>query len=226
MKSRNILGIVLISLGILFLLGQTDILPSLSFVINLWPLIIIAVGLSYLSNARKSLFVALILIGVGIILQLDQFDFLPWGFWSTFWPLMIIIIGISILTSQFGKRQWQRSAMAGENKDKYFDITSIFSGQTEKVTSKDFQGGKIMSIFGGAEIDLRDASMAAEGANIDITCIFGGVEMWVPRNCVVKTSGTPIFGGVDNKTYSDNPDSADIIYINFSVMFGGVEIKN
>ena len=56
------------------------------------------------------------------------------------------------------------------------------------------------AVFGGANIDLTDATISAEGALIEITTIFGGVELRVPDNVVVEIKGVPIFGGWEDKT--------------------------
>ena len=52
--------------------------------------------------------------------------------------------------------------------------TAAFGGIRERVTSRDFSGGQVTAIFGGAEIDLRDAELAASGARLEVTAAFGG----------------------------------------------------
>ena len=48
----------------------------------------------------------------------------------------------------------------------------------------------------------------------------------VPNNVVIKTSGVPIFGGVENK-YNDVNTVKRIktIYVNYVCVFGGIEIE-
>jgi hypothetical protein len=81
-------------------------------------------------------------------------------------------------------------------------------------------------VFGGAEIDLRDA-IPAPGANLDVFTAFGGLEIQVPQGWQVDIKGLPIFGGFDNVTVKEQlgPD-APLLTINATVMFGGLEIKH
>lgn len=82
------------------------------------------------------------------------------------------------------------------------------------------------AIFGGAEIDLRDAKLAP-GALLDVFAVFGGVEVSVPEGWQVVTSGFPMFGGFENVTAKERtgPD-APILQIHATILFGGVEIKH
>ena len=80
------------------------------------------------------------------------------------------------------------------------------------------------SIFGAITLDLRDAIIEKDIV-IDSLSIFGGIDIYVPKNCKVKVKSTPIFGGVDikNKELSDDGDIT--IYLNSICIFGGVDIK-
>ncbi|MFB6152797.1 MAG: LiaF domain-containing protein [Halodesulfurarchaeum sp.] len=66
------------------------------------------------------------------------------------------------------------------------------------MTSAAFTGGDITVAFGGAEIDLRDATVAADGAEIGVLGLFGGVEVVVPRNWDVTIDVLPVFGGASD----------------------------
>jgi len=73
---------------------------------------------------------------------------------------------------------------------------------------------------------LSEAKLAKEGASLEITCLFGGLEIIVPKNVIVETHGTPILGGWKNKT-TPKPTSSKVSILNVTgtVIFGGVEIK-
>jgi len=108
---------------------------------------------------------------------------------------------------------------------------AVFGGIERRVTSQDFQGGHINAIFGGVEIDLTDANMQAEEATLEINAIFGGVEIRVPETWQVAFRGTPIFGGIADKTrVGRTTDPSDrrrkVLVLTGTVIFGGVEIKN
>jgi predicted membrane protein len=99
------------------------------------------------------------------------------------------------------------------------------------VTTQDFQGGQITAVFGGVEIDLTDANMQADEATLDINAIFGGIEIRLPETWQVAFRGTPIFGGISDKTrIRRSTDPSDprrkVLILSGAVIFGGVEIKN
>jgi predicted membrane protein len=80
-------------------------------------------------------------------------------------------------------------------------------------------------VFGGVTLDLRDARLDPEGARIDVTAIFGGVEILVPRGWRVTTSGTPILGGIDNKTAGEAAGGPELL-IDALAILGGADIKH
>src|SRR5699024_11621830 len=77
---------------------------------------------------------------------------------------------------------------------------SLFSGTEVRSRSKNFEGGSATAIFGGSEIDLRDAIISNAGATLDLSTIFGGITIYVPRNVQVQVTGIPSFGGWETKT--------------------------
>ena len=83
-----------------------------------------------------------------------------------------------------------------------------------------------MALFGGVELDMRQAKISAAGCKIHATALFGGVEIIVPDDWNVIITGTPIFGGIDSKSRrkSDTNGTKDV-HIHCTVAFGGVEIK-
>ncbi len=73
--------------------------------------------------------------------------------------------------------------------------------------------------------------MQADEATLEINAIFGGVEIRVPEAWQVAFRGTPIFGGIADKTrVGRTTDLSDprrkVLILTGAVIFGGVEIKN
>jgi hypothetical protein len=62
------------------------------------------------------------------------------------------------------------------------------------------------------------------GRSPDPTAIFGGVEILVPRGWRVTTAGTPILGGIDNKTAGEAAEGPEF-RIDALAVFGGADIK-
>lgn len=119
-----------------------------------------------------------------------------------------------------------------ENYNNYLELNGFFSGTYQKLTSKNLKGGEVNVIFAGAEIDFRDADLDDDNMPFEISAIFGGVEIYVPYHWKVEVIGTPVFGGLSNNTRFDDSyislenKKEKILKIHYTVIFGGIEIKN
>jgi hypothetical protein len=107
--------------------------------------------------------------------------------------------------------------------------TAVFGGGKRKISAPDFQGGKLDAVFGGFEVDLRQAGIAGDSAVLEINAVFGGAEVKVPRSWEVVMRGAGVFGGYADST--DHPDRAQYpnpkrLIVRGAAVFGGVEIKN
>ncbi len=93
--------------------------------------------------------------------------------------------------------------------------------------SSDFSGGKITTIMGGNEIDFRECQLAHGTSVIDIACIMGGVEIYLPEHWKVVVEISPILGGIDDKRASIvEPEEEKILVLKGFCLFGGVEIRH
>jgi hypothetical protein len=83
-------------------------------------------------------------------------------------------------------------------------------------------------VFGGVTLDLRQARPAPAGASVTATAFFGGIDIIVPRGWRVTLRGTPILGGVNNKTElaPAPPDGAPALLVDALAVLGGVEVKH
>ena len=78
--------------------------------------------------------------------------------------------------------------------------------------------------MGGVSIDLRDASMEADEATINVSAVMGGVDIRVPRSWTVVNRVSAILGGVDDHTRP--VDANKRLIVEGSVLMGGLDIKN
>tara|TARA_B100001115_G_scaffold183875_1_gene184119 strand:+ start:1006 stop:1614 length:609 start_codon:yes stop_codon:yes gene_type:complete len=166
-----------------------------------------------------------ILIGLGGLLLLDDIFYFDFNIWYYFWPLLVISIGLIIIfQSRF--RAAKVDNFSGNEADK-LDSVAIFNGVKRSVNSKSFAGGEVVTIFGGTELNLMNADFEGT-ANLEMTVLFGGAKLFVPKNWEVRPEVTSIFGGVDDKRHSAievMPDNK-VLYLTGTVVFGGLEIVN
>ncbi len=137
-------------------------------------------------------------------------------------PFILVAIGVSILFKESIKSNITEK-VATAKKNGLENITATFAGQKVKKDGEEFKGANIDAVFGGVDLDLRNAVIEKE-AVIKASAIFGGINLFVPNDVTVKVKSTPIFGGVSNKSVQ-NKENTKVIYIDAFCMFGGVEIK-
>lgn len=103
-------------------------------------------------------------------------------------------------------------------------VSSIFTSRVVDYSNLLFTGITVNSVFGATTVDLRTADIK-DGAYIDITSLFGGVDIYVPADIEVRVQHTPIFGGVSNTAANPHISTA-VINVNAVCIFGGVSIKS
>jgi predicted membrane protein len=183
-----------------------------------------------LSSRDKSTGLILFIIGAAFLTG----DLFGWKFRDLVKfviPGVIILIGISLIFPRNffkSKKHTRRFNVSNQETDRLDDL-NIFSGQKKTVSSKNFTGGEITCIFGGTELNLKDAVLA-EGNNVlEVTCIFGGCSIFVPEDWTVKFKPTAIFGGFSDERIKRNPylvsDPNKVLIIEGVIIFGGGEIK-
>lgn len=226
MLGNYIIGIIFILLGTGFLLEQLAVINFGSFISLYWPSLLIVIGIIKLFNKKSSRTGNFILILIGGLLQADRLDLISYNIWQLFWPILLIIIGLKFIF--FKKSSTKDFTFDHENNFDDSDIVNsfnIFSGMKTLNQSKSFKGGNVTAILGGAEIDLRGAKISDGEAYLEATAMFGGINIFVPTDWKVETTGLPIFGGWENNTLI-NPDSnAPVLKIKCFAAFGGIEIK-
>ncbi len=224
-NSSNILwGIVLVVLGAILSLNAFDITNINIFFDGWWTLFIIVPSIIGLfDNNEKTGNIIGIVIGVLLLLACREIiDFRV--VWKLFLPIILVIIGFSLIfkntiTNSINNKIKKINMNNKDNKE----YISTFSGQKIDFSNEEFKGCSLSAVFGGLDLDLRDA-VIKEDVVINATSVFGGIEIRMPKNVNVKVNSTSIFGGVDNKSKSDN-NSKVTIYVNATCLFGGVTLK-
>ncbi|MEI3605672.1 DUF5668 domain-containing protein [Pseudogracilibacillus sp. SE30717A] len=218
MSGRVWVGSFFILFGVGFLmqvLGMVDFVQVLS---TWWPIALIIVGIIQLiTRTYSSIVSGLLFLLIGTVFLANNLTDV--NMTTYLWPLLLIFIGLVFL---FTRTKRGRRANTDEN----IHTFSLFAGTDVRSQSKDFQGGNITTIFGGAEIDLREA-IISDGAKLDLTTVFGGISITVPENVQVEVKGIPIFGGWEDKTrHYSNEEKATVLTLNCLTVAGGIEIKN
>ncbi len=216
-----ILGLGIISLGLILTLGNLGMIEDTEKYLQFWPLLLVLLGLSHILRPTDSrrIIGGVIWIFVGTLLLLDNLDVVTFNVFDL-WPIILIIVGIGLITKQF---RGSRTAAASDADS--FDATAILGGAKRRIAAADFRGGNATAILGGVEIDLRESSGEGPPAEINTFAFWGGIEIWVPLDWDVQVKGTAILGGFEDSRPSTGEGKKTLVVSGTSIM-AGVEIKS
>jgi hypothetical protein len=107
-------------------------------------------------------------------------------------------------------------------------LIAIFGGVSRKGTWHPEPVTRVLAVFGGVELDFRDAVLPGREIVLDATAVLGGVEITVPPEMRVIDNGTAILGGREITGNSDEALSPDapVLRIEGICVLGGVEVKH
>lgn len=207
-----------------------------------WPMILILIGLITGVKSRfRDNYSWLIMIGIGLVFLTDE-AMIEWNIKRYFWP--IVIIGAGLIFMLRPRKRWHREKqsqdnfgnqnlsledkpMAGSTED-VIESVSVFAGVQKVVTSKNFKGGEIVCIMGGAEYNLSQADISGP-IEIEIVQVFGGTKLIVPPHWEIRSeSVVAIFAGIEDKR-AIQPGAFDpnkVLILKGTTIFGGIEIKS
>lgn len=244
-NNRNA-GIVIILIGIIILLNKIPFTAGFfPFWFFSWPMLLVGIGIfsGVRSGFRGPSWIIVTLLGCYFLLHYNNFisvNLKPYLF-----PIGVIVAGIFMLTNRKNNMHCKTKAQNRLNAETSTDYetgqttydakgediinTNALFGSIERtVFSKDFKRGNVSSVFAGVQLNFVQADIK-ETAFLDITVAFGGLEIIVPANWVVKSEIPAIFGGVEDKRrFVPNNESTyeKTLILRGTVIFGGIEIKS
>lgn len=217
-------GLVFIALGLILGLNAFGITNINIFFKGWWTMfIIIPCFIGLFKNTNKTGDVIGLLIG--IMLLLGAQGILSYStMMKLILPLIFIMVGLSLIFHDAINSKIN-SRIKELNKEGLEEYTATFSEQKVNMQNIELKGASLNAIFGSVEFNLRGAKIEGDKV-INASAIFGGIDILVPQNVIVKVKSTPIFGGVSNDTVQvSKQEGMPTLYINAFCMFGGVEIK-
>jgi hypothetical protein len=223
---RMVPAIVLIGIGALFLLNNLHII-YMREILSYWPAILIAVGIVKLIDSSDSAGRAGggVLIGLGGVLLARSLGYLEVSL-GDLWPLILIGAGLVMLFQRTPIWEMGLKIKTGVGGAKE---SAVFSGGKRVISDQNFEKAKFDAVFGGFEVDMRNAEMAGDSAVLDLNAVFGGIEVKIPVSWSVVMKGAGVFGGFVDSTVHPDPrifPSPKKLYVKGGAVFGGVEVKN
>lgn len=244
-----IIGLIFIVLGILYAGSALDIFEFSIFFDGWWTLFIIVpcfYGLFKKGEDKTGCIIGLI-IGICFLINAQDIN-LHINFWPLLVAIVCILIGVKLLLpNKSGKKPKIEVTYDAQTKEKnvniningkefdggyhkdgrgYVNASAVFSGKEIRLDNEVFDGGDLCALFGAVDLDLRNAVFTGD-ATLNVTAIFGGIDLYVPANVrVVTDSVTPLFGGVEvsHRTSGGINEVMPALHVTGSCVFGGVEI--
>ena len=228
-KARPIIwGIAIIALGIIFGGNALGFFDLNIFFDGWWTLFIIIPSLISLITEKEKLSSLAFLIA-GILLLLAAQDVFSYEVaWKAILAVVLVLIGIfiifrSIIHSDNAKEVEKK---ADELKDdrKMDSQTAVFSGSERAYNNETFQGSNLTAVFGGVELDLRNAKFTKDTV-IKAFALFGGIDIIIPEDIQVKIKSGFVFGGITDDRRGTSAKGKHTIYLDAAGGFGGVTIS-
>jgi hypothetical protein len=165
--------------------------------------------------------IGLCFVLLGAALLLDRLGLFDIARALHFWPLALVLIGLGMIVQALRGRAGERSdfpvgavfvliliglfvshaidgrlgAAPGPGIDPV-RVSAVFSGRRAAVQDP-FREAHVTSVMGGTVLDLRQAIIPPGGsAVVDVFALMGGAVLYVPREWVVDVQTTAIMGGV------------------------------
>jgi hypothetical protein len=104
-------------------------------------------------------------------------------------------------------------------------LVGVFSGFDRKGTWTAPPAITSVTVFGGGDIDLRQAVWTTPTIEVTVTAMFGGLDIKVPPGTEVVNQAIGIFGGVGVKVEPGPPNGRRLVLKGFCA-FGGVGVKS
>jgi len=220
LSSQLVLGALLVLVGLLLLVDTTGVydagelfryVPSLFVLLGVYALV---------RSGFRNVFGPGVVIVVAAVWQAVALDFLEGADVVQFWPVLIVLFGLSLVLAQVRRRPEGVS-------DAHVSSFAVFGGSETRSASTAFTGADLTALFGGTELDLRDAEIAQKPAHVSAIALFGGVDVIVPREWNVQMDVLPILGGAsdDRPRREEEHEGVDLVVSGFAA-FGGVSVSD
>lgn len=235
-------GLILLAIGIIFFLRNFGI--DIPYWVISWRTLLIAIGLyiGFKRNFKGAAWLIFVLVGAYFIIEdIGDFDFS-----SYYFAMIFIALGLYLILKPKADplKKWNlkhsghasvespltldsAKEIPSADQSDIIDSVNVFGGAHQRIYSKNLQGGDVVAIFGGCELNLSHSDFK-DTITLEVVAIFGGIKIIVPPNWEIKSEAAAIFGGIDDKRavapFGEGPRK--ILVIKGLALFGGVDIKN
>jgi predicted membrane protein len=238
-----VFGLIVVVVGASLLFDNIDVSGDYPFS-DYWPVILIALGfLGWIGKGLRPELGNMVLMSLGgILLTQNLSDEHSFG---DLWPALAIAVGISIIFAphnrkrkmkkkfkvQFNNRSEQggpgRFESGSSQSKSSWDTHEFFSG-TDRVVDGEYTGSTARVKLAGGSIDLTNATLPEDGAELELDIVLGGYKVKVPADWSIDMKVDINMGEIsDNRReHGNDGEAGPTLTLGGRVFMGGVEISN
>jgi len=119
-----------------------------------------------------------------------------------------------------------RRRTVGDDTSDEFAIAVYVGGVQRACKATSLRRGSVSVVLGGVDLDLREATLDASGADLDLSATLGGVNVTVPSDWKVVVDDRATLGGVEALVTDPEelPGGAPLLRVEAGARLGGVAI--
>ena len=138
---------------------------------------------------------------------------------------VVKVVVVLVALGAAGQLLARRKTFGDETADE-FAIATYLGGVERTCKAGALRRGSVSVVLGGAELDLREATLDPSGADLELSATLGGVNVTVPSDWRVVVDDRARLGGVEALVTDPEelPDEAPLLRVVAYARLGGVSI--
>ena len=138
---------------------------------------------------------------------------------------VVKVVVVLVALGAAGQLLARRKTFGDETADE-FGIATYLGGVERTCKAAALRRGSVSVVLGGAELDLREATLDPSGADLELSATLGGVNVTVPSDWRVVVEDRAMLGGVEALVTDagELPDDAPLLRVAAGARLGGVAI--
>lgn len=233
MRWRYFFGILVVLIGVGYYVDLSGLAPSFSMLnvwAGWWPVLIVALSLNYLFRQPENPWATLVIMGAGLVLliRFQNVKLAPSELVPFILSILFILFGLRLLLPRIQRRPRRGAQGPAVNFRHSLKDFAVFTSMQFYNESQQFQGGKLMLFCSDYEIDLREAQVSQQGAELELGGVIGQVMIRIPEHMAYRIEGKPFLGSLDNRVRSLvlNEPGRPTLTIRINAALSGVTLTN
>ena len=225
--------------GIFLLLAAVFVLFN-NFVgfadIGIGKIIILVLALAFIVQCIAQLNIAPLVIPVAVLYFIFRE---PLGLpiiqtWKLIAATILALIGLStLLPKRHGHHKYkkcngtevQKEIPTDGTKDNNPYVSVNFGAISRSLNADCLETVRLSCHFGAMEVYFDHVEPGPNGAEADISCTFGGIQLFIPKHWHIIDRMNCTLAGVNLKSFTAPADNAPKLTLNGNVSLGGIEVK-